>query len=279
MKEGKENFMTHLKENKGVKYLTYSLFEELDFIYHASSTRIGGVSEGELGAMNFGASTRDSKQNIRENYRIFSNAVGIRDESIVTSSQFHNANIKVCSYKDRGAGVIFPMPYSDMDGLVTNEKDVTLCIFSADCIPILFADPVNKCIGACHCGWKGTIKDLAKLTVEKLSTEYGADPKNMKVVIAPGIKKCCYEVSEELYRDFENKYHFNDGSFEIKDNKYYLDLPLINKNILLSAGILKENIYISDLCTCCNSELLHSHRATKGKRGIMGHFIGIKNQT
>ena len=268
--------MTHLKENKGVKYLTYSLFEELDFINQASSTRVGGVSEGPLGQMNFGAATRDSRENIKKNYEIFCDAVGIDVESVVISSQFHNANIKVCSYKDRGAGVIYPLPYSDVDGLVTNEKGVTLCIFSADCIPLLFADPIKKCVGACHCGWKGTIKDLAKLTVEKLTTEYGSNPKDIKVVIAPGIKKCCYEVSEELYIEFENKYHFNDGSFEIKDNKYYLDLPLINKNILLSAGVKEENIYISDLCTCCNNELLHSHRATNGKRGLMGHFIGIK---
>lgn len=272
--------MTVIKENKGVKFITYSIFNDIPFLYHASSTRIGGVSKGELGAMNFGAATRDMKENIAENYSIFCNATGIEKESIVISSQFHNANIKVCSKKDRGEGVCRPLSYSDIDGLVTNEENVTLCVFSADCIPVLFCDVKNKAVGACHCGWRGTYKNLPALMIEKMGEEYGTKPENIKAVIAPGISKCCYEVSEELWRDFTSRFSICDNECaEIKNNKFYLGLPAINKKILRTSGVLNENIYISDLCTCCNSEFLHSHRATDGKRGIMGHFIGIKNQT
>ena len=271
--------MTVIKENKGVKFITYDIFKDIPFLYHCSSTRIGGVSSGDLGEMNFGAATRDSKENIDKNYSIFCDATGINKESIVISSQFHNANIKVCSKKDRGEGVLRPLSYSDIDGLVTNEEYVTLCVFSADCIPVLFCDVKNKAIGACHCGWRGTYKDLAALTAEKMHELYGSEYKDIKVVIAPGIRKCCYEVSFELYEDFRNKYGFGKECLEIISGKHYLDLSLINKNILIEKGITEENIYVSDLCTCCNNKLLHSHRATDGKRGIMGHFIGIKNQT
>ena len=270
--------MTHINENKGVLYLTYSIFEELEFIKHASSTRSGGVSKGELGGMNFGAATRDLKENIKRNYEIFCDAAGIDISSVVISSQFHNANIKVCEEEDKGAGVLYPLPYSDVDGLITDKKGVTLCIFSADCIPVLFADPENKAIGACHCGWKGTYKELAGLTVGRMKELYNTNPSVLKVVIAPGICMKCYEVSKELYFDFKEKFPYaSDSECAVEtDGKYYINLPLINKRILENSGVKSENIYISDLCTCCNPELLHSHRATNGKRGIMGHFIGVK---
>ncbi len=273
--------MTVINENKGVKFITYEIFNKIPFLYHSSSTRVGGVSKGELGAMNFGAATRDLKENIDKNYSVFSDATGIKKESIVISSQFHNANIKVCSKKDRGEGVTRPLSYSDIDGLVTNEEEVTLCVFSADCIPVLLCDVKNKSVGACHCGWRGTYKNLPKLMIEKMGKEYGTKPENLKAVIAPGISKCCYEVSEELWRDFVNKFSLlkDTECAEIRHNKFYLNLPYINKKILENSGVLTKNIYISDLCTCCNSKFLHSHRATDGKRGIMGHFIGIKNQT
>ena len=173
---------------------------------------------------------------------------------------------------------MYPLPYKDIDALITNTPDVTLCVFSADCIPVLIADEKNKAVGACHCGWRGTYKGLAALTVMKLKELYNSNPKDLKIVIAPGICKKCYEVSKELYIDFKEKFPFanNNDCMENKDGKFYLNLPLINKKILEDIGVLSENIYVSDMCTCCNSNLLHSHRATDGKRGIMGHFIGIK---
>ena len=268
---------TNIINNKGVTFLKYAPFNNIDFIIHASSTRIGGVSKGELGSMNFGAPLRDSAENIRKNYELFCDAAGIDIRSLVISSQFHNANIKVCAKEDRGAGVLYPLPYSDIDALVTNEAGVTLCVFSADCVPVLFADIENRAIGACHCGWKGTYKELAKLTFLKMKELYGTNEENIRVVIAPGIKKCCYEVSGELYKDFEEKFGriAKNDALEIRDSRFFLDLPLFNKYILTDLNIPEENIFVSDLCPCCESELLHSHRATAGKRGIMGHFIGI----
>lgn len=273
-----ENKDLKINKKSGVTYLTYPLFENESFCIHASSTREGGVTDGMLGKMNLGLSTPDSRENLKKNYEIFCNATGINYESIVVSSQFHNANIRVCTKKDCGSGISKPLPYSDFDGLITNEKGVTLCVFSADCIPVLLSDPERKAVGACHCGWKGTYKELASLTVWAMEREFGSRLENIKAVIAPGIGKCCYEVSKELYLDFLDKFSFlrNDRSAEEIDGRYFLDLQEINKLLLIKCGICEENIAVAKLCTCCNSELLHSHRATAGKRGIMGHFIGIR---
>lgn len=269
---------TDIFNNKGVSFLRYTPFNKIDFLIHASSTRIGGVSEGEVGAMNLGAPNKDSADNIRKNFEIFCDACGIDIKSVVISNQLHNANIRECTEDDRGAGVLYPLPYSDVDALVTNRSGVTLCIFSADCVPVLFADKENRAVGACHCGWKGTYKELSALTFNKMKDLYGSAEKNISVVIAPGIKKCCYEVSEDLYMKFIAKFPYISGSdaVEIRKDSFFLDLPLINKYILTNIGIPEENIFVSDLCTCCNSDFLHSHRATAGKRGIMGSFIGIK---
>lgn len=267
-----------IRKNGDVSWITYPLFEKEEFIVHASSTREGGVSENELGKMNFGAATRDSSENIKKNYEIFCDATGINIESIVISSQYHNANIKVCKKEDCGSGVLRPLEYSDVDGLITNESGVTLCVFSADCIPVLFADSENKAVGACHCGWKGTFKKLSGLTADAMHENFGSSYENLKAVIAYGIRGCCYEVSEELYMNFISEFPRieNTCAAEIREGRFYLDLQEINKQILLERGLKDENINVARLCTCCNAGLLHSHRATAGKRGIMGHFIGIK---
>ena len=267
-----------IRKNGDVSWITYPLFEKEEFIVHASSTREGGVSENELGKMNFGAATRDSSENIRRNYEIFCKATGINIENIVISSQYHNANIKLCTKNDCGSGVLRPLEYSDIDGLVSNESGVTLCVFSADCIPVLFADAENKAVGACHCGWKGTFKKLSGLTADAMHENFGSSYENLKAVIAYGIRGCCYEVSEELYMNFISEFPRieNTCAAEIREGRFYLDLQEINKQILLEKGLKDENINVARLCTCCNAGLLHSHRATAGKRGIMGHFIGIK---
>lgn len=266
-------------ENNGVKYIEYSFFDKLDFVNTIGSTRYGGVSNGRDNySMNLGFATVDAKENVYRNYEIFADAVGLNCDNIVTSSQFHNDNIRVCTMSDGGKGITKTRDFQDIDALITNEKGLTLTVFSADCVPVLFADKVSHSIGAAHCGWRGTFKSLAAKTAQKMIDEFNADRDNIHVTIGVSIKKCCYEVSEELYNDFIDKFpYINDGECaEIINNKYYLDLPLINKKILIDYGIKEENIFIADMCTCCNKEHLFSHRGQGSGRGIMASMITIK---
>ena len=117
---------------------------------------------------------------------------------------------------------------------ITNEKNVALTVFSADCVPILFLDPKNKAIGAAHCGWRGTFKKLAPKMIKELKRLYGSKPEDILTAICPAIKSCCYEVSKDLYDDFILKFPFLENSecaIE-KCDGYYLDLPLINITLL-----------------------------------------------
>lgn len=272
--------MSRISEYEDVKYIEYPIFDKLKFVKCVSSTRYGGVSHGMCASMNLGFKTSDTKENVSENYRIFGKAVGIKTEEMVASSQFHNANIRVCTKEDCGKGIIRELDYRDIDGLITNEKDVALVVYSADCVPVLFADEKNQVIGAAHCGWRGTYKNLAGKMTEKMNEMYDTNPENIYVAIGASIKKCCYEISKELYEDFIKEFPYikDSDAAEEKEGKYYLDLPLINKYILMKNGIKEENILVSDMCTCCMKEELFSHRGLGPGRGIMASIIKIKGE-
>lgn len=267
-----------INENNGVGYITYPNLAKLDFVRHASSVRKGGISKiPYLASMNLGFHTDDDTETVRENFRIFAKAVGIDVNDMVSSSQFHNANIRVATASDRGKGILKSADYEDVDALVTNEKNVALTVFGADCVPLLFADSKNKAVGAAHCGWRGTFKELAPLTVKKMKEIYNSNPKNIFVAIAPCIHCCCYEVDENLFTDFVNKFPgiAQTDVLRRENGKFYLDLPKINKQLLIKEGVPEENILISDLCSGCDPANLFSHRKSGGKRGIMASVIEI----
>ena len=263
---------TKIIDNNGVIYLEYPIFDDCFFVLHACSTRHGGVSEGHFSSMNLGHSTDDDILKIKENWNIFCEKIGVDVKKTVCSNQKHEDIIRTVTEKDIGKGVITDRDYESVDGLVTDVENIPLCVFSADCIPVLFADTKNKIVGAAHCGWKSTYLDLAGKMIDKMVNEFGSNPEDIKVAIGPGIRNCCYEVSEELYMQFKDKY--GDKNCLVKSEKYYLDLQMINKQIVESKGV--KDIFVSDLCTCCNKDELFSHRGSNGKRGLMVNLIMIK---
>ena len=270
-----------IKENKGVTWLSYQAFEQFPDIVHAFSTRLGGVSQEIYSSMNLSFTRGDEDAAVHENYRRLAEAVGFSAEDIVTSDQTHTANVRVITEEDRGNGITKPRPYTDVDGMVTNVPGLVLATFYADCVPLYFVDPVHRAIGLSHSGWRGTAAKIGKITVEKMNEEYGTDPKDIYSAIGPSICQKCYEVSEdvilEFQKSFEKKYW--DSLFYIKENgKYQLNLWEANRLIMLEAGIKEEHISMPGICTCCNPEFLFSHRASHGKRGNLGAFLGIRRK-
>ena len=267
-----------INKNKEVIYITYPNLEKLDFINHASSTRIGGISTiSHLSSMNLRFNSEDTKDTVIQNYKIFADAIGTDVNNMVFSKQMHNANIRFVTEADRGKGVVKDLDYTDTDALITNKKNIALTIFGADCVPILFADKNKKAIGAAHCGWKGTYKMLSYFMTKKFKELFDSNPEDLIVAIAPCIHSCCYEVDKKLFEDFENKFNeiSKESAFKTENNKFYLDLPEINRQLLVKSGIKDENILVSDLCTGCNHDTLFSHRKSNGKRGVMASIIEI----
>ena len=141
----------------------------------------------------------------------------------------------------------------------------------------MFCDPVKKVIASSHAGWRGTVKEIGRVTVEKMINEYGCKAKDIIACIGPCIKDCCYEVDAPVYNEFKKiPYLKLENIFKEKSNgKYMLNLVEANRQILLNAGIPKNNMDLSDICTCCNADTLHSHRATNGERGNLAAIIEL----
>ena len=268
----------NIKENKGVTYLTYPALEELSGFVHAFSTRLGGVSEGIYSSMNLSFTRGDDENSVMENYRRLAEAVGFSVENIVTSDQTHTANVRVITEADRGNGITKPRPYTDVDGMITNVPGLVLATFYADCVPLYFIDPVRKAIGLSHSGWRGTAAHIGAVTVRRMQEEYESLPEDIYGAIGPSICQDCYEVSEDVILEFQKTFpeqSWRDLFYRKENGKYQLNLWEANRQIMLEAGLIEEHISLPGLCTCCNPEFLFSHRASRGKRGNLGAFLGI----
>ena len=260
----------------GVKYITFPKLEKCGAVRHLFSTRIGGVSEGQYFSMNLSLSGGDKRERVLENYKRLCGCVGIDISHLVLSRQTHTNNVKEVTEENIGTG-IFKDSFSDVDGLVTNRSGVALVTQYADCTPLLFCDPVKKVIATSHAGWRGTVKEIGKVTVEKMVNDYGCNAKNIIAAIGPAIGVCCYEVDDPVIDEFKKIPYLNLNNivFPKGNGKYMLDLKEANRQILVNSGISPDNIDVADLCTCCNHEEFHSHRATGGKRGNLAAIIEL----
>lgn len=269
-----------LNVNNDVPYLTYKTLEEVPFIRHAFSTKLGGVSKGEFTSMNFALNRGDNLNDVIENYKIFCKATGFDFNTLVASAQDHNTFVRKVTSENYGVGITKPRDIQSVDALVTNEPNVTLVTYYADCTPVFFVDKVKKVIALAHAGWRGTVGKICKNVIEIMVNEYGSKPEDILCCIGPAISKCCYEIDEGCYSQFVGAGGLDiDKIMTDKGNgKYMADLLETNKQIILSCGVPLCNITVSDVCTKCNSDLLWSHRATNGHRGTLCAFMCIKDE-
>lgn len=260
-----------------VPYLTYNSLSEINIINHAFSTRLGGVSEGEFTSMNMAFNRGDNPESVTENYKRICKSAGFDFDSLTASAQDHNTFVRAVTSENKGVGIYKPRDLHSVDALVTNEKGVTLVTYYADCTPLFFVDIKQKAIGLAHAGWRGTVGRIGEKVVKKMTELYGTNPADIVAAIGPAISVCCYEVDKPCADNFYALSDLDSSRFVFpKENgKYMIDLLETNRQILVAAGVKNENITVSDVCTNCNSELLWSHRATKGKRGTMSAFMCI----
>ena len=261
-----------------VPVLKYPLLEETGIVKHCFSTRMGGCSSGIYSSMNLSYSRGDEASCVDENYRRIGEVLGVTMDDFVCTDQTHTTNVIRVGREERGFGVTRSKPYTDVDGLITNEPGVVLSTFYADCVPLYFVDPVHKAIGLSHSGWRGTVGRMGKKTLEAMKEAFGTNPKDVYAAIGPSICQDCYEISEDVaecfYREFEK--WGQEILIDKGNGKYQLDLWKANEILLTEAGIAKEHLAVTNICTCCNHNLLFSHRASHGQRGNLGAFLCLK---
>lgn len=265
-----------IKEIDGVKAVVIEEFEETGLVKHGFSTRIGGVSEGLFNTLNLGLKTKDNREKVLKNIQNFCKAIDVKHENLVLGDQVHSDGIRIATQEDKGKGILYEKDYCDIDGLITRDAGVPLMTFHADCVPLLFLDPINRGIAASHAGWQGTMLKIGQKTVIKMMEEFHSKPENILVGIGPSIGKCCYEVSGDVIEKFNiNFTETSEFVFPTIEDKYMLDLWEVNRIALKEIGVLDRNIIMSRLCTACNTNLFYSHRKEKGLTGRMASIIEL----
>lgn len=260
-----------ITQKKGeLEYLT----AEKIAVPHCFTTRYGGVSQGHLSSLNLGFSRGDDPALVRTNYRILGNALGFDPERAVLSRQVHSDIVLPVGEENWGAGIYGP-PMPDCDGLVTDTPGTTLVVFTADCTPILFWDPVTGAVGAAHAGWRGTVSGIAAKTVEAMQAHYGSRPEDIRAAIGPNIGSCHFETGEDVPRALRDAFGTGVEAFiRPQSEKFYVDLKAVNAWVLRRIGVMQ--IDVSEDCTFCQPERFWSHRVTQGRRGSQGAVIVCK---
>lgn len=271
----------HLEEktNGGVTWLSFPALEQSGMVAHAFSTRMGGVSKGPFSTMNFSFTRGDDPEDVRENYRRMAEALGVDQNRMVLTWQTHTTNVRTVTEKDYGKGVVCDRDYRDVDGLITNIPGVTLVTFFADCVPLYFLDTKRKAIGLSHSGWRGTVNRMGQMTLQAMHREFGTEPKDVTACIGPSICQDCYEVGAEVIEQFRENFsadHHDKLFYEKPNGKFQLNLWEANRIVLSEAGIPDSQIFVTDICTYCNPDLLFSHRRTAEKRGNLCAFLSLK---
>ena len=259
-------------QNKRHGNLEYLEAEEIT-VPHCFTTRLGGVSTGHLASLNLAQHRGDPRENVEENYRRLSRAIGFDPEKLVLTRQTHSDIIRVVTSRDC-LGLDHHI-YPECDGLVTNEPDLGLVVFTADCTPILLSDPVTGAVGAVHAGWRGTAQRIAAKAVDAMVTAFGCNRSDIRAAIGPNIGQCCFETDADVPEAILAACGSEAEEFiRQSGSKYYVNLKEINGLILRQAGV--RHIEISTECTACRTDRYWSHRRVGAARGSQGAIILCK---
>ena len=252
-----------------IKLLQFNNLSEYGDIIHFSTTRAGGISSYKLESLNLGYTVNDNPKNVTQNLNSLAKSLGFGKNQMVSPKQTHSKNIGIVnSSKD-----LFP----DTDALITNKSGICIFIRTADCVPILLYDPIQNALAVIHSGWKSTIQEISKHTIELMHKEFGTKPENLIAGIGPSIGPDVYEVGIEVAELFHKQFSVNHIVNPIvNSDKFLLNLWEVNKHILIESGIPESQIEIAEICTYTNPQLFYSARRDGVKTGRLATGILLK---
>jgi len=260
----------------GLRYYTAWNFFASGVVDCAFSTRIGGTSR--YGGLNLSLAVHDDAQDVIGNRRAFADALGVEFSRIVVPDQVHSTVVRRVTESDAGSGSTDHLTaISDTDALITNTPGLPLVLHFADCACIFFLDTQNRAIGVAHAGWRGTVNGIALLTVEAMKREFGSDPCQMLAAVGPSIGRHCYEVGEEVAREFSAAFCNDERVIsQSSKNKWRVDLKTANVIMIQRAGLDQNNVAISEECTRCNRDEFFSYRRD-GDTGRMSGWLALRH--
>jgi len=266
-----------IDDNGGPGIVQAGALAGLAGIAHAFSTRRGGVSRGPYDSLNLGLSVGDEPAAVHENRRRFFGTLGIDPGRAVRVRQVHGDGVLVVD-RALAARAGFPRALLDedlpYDALVTDLPGLALTISTADCLPILIADPVRRVVAAVHAGWRSTVRRITERAVGTLRERYGTDPRDCVAALGPGIRGCCYEVDAPVIGPLARALPaWRASAREVGAGRWMLDLAAANRGMLEAAGLGPAAIRDAGLCTRCRPDLFYSYRGQGPRTGRMMNTI------
>jgi hypothetical protein len=282
-----------LHRRHGLQVLQLGPFSKLPWLVHGFSTRTGGASslDGEK-LLNLSFMDWDSRENVLKNRQALQSAVGAREFELIPLKQIHSDVIHTISSAGGES--------HKGDASATSRPDLLLAVQTADCVPILLVDPKKRAVATVHAGWRGTLTRIAAKAVGRMQMEFGSRPQDLLAALGPSIGPCCYEVGAELVTKFTAQFedaadYFDEARSGEEPNplqwlnmappghqpppkNVHLDLREANRSQLKSAGLRDANIFVSDLCTACRTDLLFSYRREGPQSGRLLSVIGIRSR-
>jgi purine-nucleoside/S-methyl-5'-thioadenosine phosphorylase / adenosine deaminase len=258
-----------------MKFVSSPILSELDFITHAFLTRVGAGSEGAVAILDFMVKGWSDKSDVGRKKATMGKLFGLDPKRLVITKQVHSDNVLVIdSDNQMDKDHLADLSNTRADAIITNQQGVTIAVLTADCLPIIIVDPIKSSIGIVHTGWKGTIKGILKKTVQEFEKCFSANPEDLLISMGPSICQCCYEVDKDVAEKYKEKMDTSNIITQ-EDDKLRLDLKRANVAHLTECGVSEGNIFLSTLCTSCNTDFFFSYRKEGKDTGRQLSFVLI----
>jgi YfiH family protein len=246
---------------------------------HAVSTRHGGVSPAPYDTLNLGYSTPDKRENVAANRAAFYAAAGVDPSTIMVARLTHGNEVSVFRRDRPDDFPVERLPVRDdaddtdlffsTDAVVSDVPGLNFLLTFADCVPLLFHDPVRDVVGVAHAGWRGTAASIGPRVVTTMASTFGSSPSDIRAAIGPSIGACCYPVGAHVVERF----HALGSDPVLRPDGVHLDLWATNERQLRSAGV--EHVEVASVCTSCNRSDFFSHRGEQGRTGRFALCAGL----
>jgi polyphenol oxidase len=261
-----------IKTQQGVKVIECSPIAETGFVA-AFSTRLGGVSKLPENSLNLTLFSADTEENVLENRRRFLSTLNTSkalSHEIITVKQVHSADSHVVESLSNSSTAV------NCDALLTNVDNILLGIQTADCLPVLIADPKNRAVVGIHAGWRGTLSRIIEKSIARLVETYGSNPSDCLAATGPAIGQCCFEIGPEVREAFQTEFSYSSKLFSHHqpNGKSHMDLRLANQEQLINSGLDKESIFVWPDCTRCRMDLYFSYRGEIAT-GAVGRLLSV----
>ncbi|MDR0468227.1 MAG: peptidoglycan editing factor PgeF [Campylobacteraceae bacterium] len=221
------------------------------------SNRFGGVSKKPYESLNLGLHVGDNGSCVQKNRDIFASHFNLDSDSLIFMNQVHSD--KVIYVKEKGKFTC--------DGVITQDRNLALCAMVADCVPVVLYDSKNRVSSAIHAGREGAFLNIVLKTLQKMREDFNSQSQDVFVYIGPHIKKCCYEINNEILEDAKKRFGF---AVDKRGDRCFLDLEAIVLKQLNDYGVL--HIKNENICTCCDNDYF-SYRRDR----VTGRFVvGVK---